>query len=309
MSSSPASHRKIILVGIDCPSAAKADPQHKIAGEVSALLGEYTDLVECVTDGIFLDVTYNKFDIPFGSRIAKMIKGEIKQRLHLQVSLGMGPTKFLARLAMRQQRPDGLVIVLPENVESFLADLPIEQLPGAGSVTRQGLAEMGIERIGQLSKTPLKPLVDRFGQRGKDLWLLSQGRDDEQVAPLELSSQLVEENSFAAPIYEREEILDALREMTTALSGRLKRRSLRGRLVTLCAVYPDQRHVIRKERLADFTDRSHDLRETVTELLDHTEAFNIGVRQLKISLAGFTGEAVEQLDLFDPARTTKDQPA
>ncbi len=306
--STPTGHRKVILVGIDSIPATMADAQRLIPDQVGELLREFTDLVECTTDAVYLDVTYNKFDIPFGGRVAKMIKSEIKRHMGLQVSIGMGPNKFLARLAMIQARPNGLVIILPEQIESFLADLPISKLPGAGTITRQRLGELGIERISQLAAAPLQLLTDRLGQRGKNLWMLSQGRDNEQVTPLGQSSQLVEEITFTATTYEREEILDALRELSSALSGRLRRRSLRGRTVSLRVVYPDRRQTVRTQRLSDFTDDFPVLLQSANDLLEYTEAWIIGVRELGIGLAGFSGEAVEQLDLFSAVELNKSQP-
>jgi len=307
-SSAPAGHRKVILVGIDSIAATKTDAQRQVSGELTELLREFTDLVEFTTDAVYLDVTYNKFDIPFGGRVAKMIKSEIKRHMGLQVSVGMGPNKFLARLAMIQARPNGLVIILPEQIESFLADLPISTLPGAGTITRQRLGELGIERISQLAAAPLQLLTDRLGQRGKDLWMLSQGRDNEQVTPLGQSSQLVEETTFAVTTYEREEILDALRELASALSGRLRRRSLIGRTVHLRVVYPDFRQTVRMQRLSDYTNHFQVLLQSASELLYRTEACEIGVRALEIGLAGFAGEAVEQLYLFSVTEQDKSQP-
>ncbi|HIL09301.1 MAG TPA: hypothetical protein EYG11_11400 [Candidatus Latescibacteria bacterium] len=305
--STPTGHRKVILVGIDSIPATKADAQRQIPDQVGELLREFTDLVEFTADAVYLDVTYNKFDIPFGGRVAKMIKSEIKRHMGLQVSIGMGPNKFLARLAMIQARPNGLVIILPEQIESFLADLPISKLPGAGTITRQRLGELGIERISQLAAAPLQLLTDRLGQRGKNLWMLSQGRDNEQVTPLGQSSQLVEETTFTATTYEREEILDALRELSSALSGRLRRRSLRGRTISLRVVYPDRRQTVRTQRLSDFTDDFPVLLQSANDLLECTEACIIGVRELGIGLAGFSGEAVEQLDLFSAVELNKSQ--
>lgn len=305
--STPTGHRKVILVGIDSIPATKADAQRQIPDQVGELLREFTDLVEFTADAVYLDVTYNKFDIPFGGRVAKMIKSEIKRHMGLQVSIGMAPNKFLARLAMIQARPNGLVIILPEQIESFLADLPISTLPGAGTITRQRLGELGIERISQLAAAPLQLLTDRLGQRGKNLWMLSQGRDNEQVTPLGQSSQLVEETTFTATTYEREEILDALRELSSALSGRLRRRSLRGRTISLRVVYPDRRQTVRTQRLSDFTDDFPVLLQSANDLLECTEACIIGVRELGIGLAGFSGEAVEQLDLFSAVELNKSQ--
>ena len=286
--------RKIVHIGID--SGSRHDTQ--ACSEFAALLREYTDWIEWGDGYAILDVTDNKLDIPFGMRIAKMIKGDIKRQLGWSVSVGLAPSKFLARLAMERQRPDGLTVVLPEQIEGFLADVPIDRLPGVGAITRQQLAAMQIERVGSLTQVPLNELVRRFGQRGSNFWHLVQGRDDDPVSPAEQFSQIREETSFATPMYTREEMHDALRELASALCGRLQRRGLQARDVTLEVRYPDFRTATRTSRLVAFTDRAQAVFAATCELLEQTEVGDLGTRLLGIGLGGFDDEEIEQLDLF-----------
>ncbi len=286
--------RKIVHLGID------SGPRHntRACTELAALLREYTDWIEWGDGYAILDVTDNKLDIPFGMRVAKMIKSDIKQQLGWSVSVGLAPSKFLARLAMEHQRPNGLTVVRPEQTGDFLADVPIDQLPGVGAVTRQQLAAMQIERVATLAQVPLNELVRRFGQRGSSLWHLAQGWDDDPVAPAEQLDQIREDTAFAAPIYTREEMCDALRALAAALCGRLQRRGLQARNVTLTVRYPDSRVATHPSRLVVFTDRAQDVFAAARELLEQTESGDLGVRLLGIGLGGFDDEDLEQLDLF-----------
>ena len=286
--------RKIIHIGVD--SGPRQNTQ--TCAEFAALLREYTDWIEWGDSYAILDVTDNKLDIPFGTRVAKMIKSDIKRQLGWSVSVGLAPSKFLARLAMEHQRPDGLTVVLPEQIGDFLADVPIDQLPGVGAITRQQLAAMQIEHIGALAQVPLNELVRHFGQRGSSFWHLAQGWDDDLVAPAEQLDQIREEISFAVPLYTREEMRDALRELAAALCGRLQRRGLQVRDVTLEVRYPDLRTATCTSRLATFTDRAQAVFTAACELLEHTEACDLGTRLLGIGLGGFADEEIEQLDLF-----------
>ena len=286
--------RKIVHIGLD------SGPHHstQACAELVALLREYTDWIEWGDDYAILDVTDNKLDIPFGTRVAKMIKSDIKRQLGWSISVGLAPSKFLAQLAMERQRPDGLTVVLPEQIEDFLADVPIDRLPGVGAVTRQQFAAMQIEHIGALVQVPLEELVRRFGQRGSSFWHLAQGWDADLVAPAEQLDQIREETSFAAPLYTREEMRDALRELASALCGRLQRRGLQARDVTLTVRYPDFRTATRTSRLGTFTDRAQPVFATAYELLEQTEADDLGTRLLGIGLGAFDDEEIEQLDLF-----------
>ena len=286
--------RKIVHIGID--SGLRHNT--RACAEFAALLCEYTDWIEWGDGYAILDVTDNKLDIPFGMRVAKMIKSDIKRQLGWRVSVGLAPSKFLARLAMEHQRPDGLTVVLPEQIGDFLADVPIDQLPGVGAVTRQQFAAMQIEHIGALAQVPLNELVRHFGQRGSSFWHLSQGWDDDPVAPAEQLDQIREEAAFSAPLYTREEMHDALRELAAALCGRLQRRGLQARDVTLEVRYPDFRTATRTSRLAAFTDRAQAVFAATCELLEQTEVGDLGTRLLGIGLGGFDDEEIEQLDLF-----------
>jgi DNA polymerase-4 len=286
--------RKIVHIGIDDGLRHNT----RTCAEFAVLLREYTDWIEWGDAYAILDVTDNKLDIPFGMRVAKMIKSDIKRQLGWSVSVGLAPSKFLAQLAMERQRPDGLTVVLPEQIGDFLADVPIDRLPGVGAVTRQQFAAMQIEHIGALAQVPLNELVRRFGQRGSSFWHLAQGWDDDPVAPAEQLDQIREETSFAAPLYTREEMHDALRELAAALGGRLQRRGLQARDVTLAVHYPDFRTATRTSRLAAFTDRAQVVSTAACELLEHTEAYDLGTRLLGIGLGGFNDEEIEQLDLF-----------
>ena len=295
MKSTPsAGRRKIIYLGLD----DTIDQDARV--ELLALLREYTDLVELTADNnAFLDITYNAFDIPFGTRVAKMIKGDIKRQLGLTISLGLGPSKFIASIAMASARPDGLTIVRPEQVADFLADAPLDLIPGVGATTCQRLAAMGVANIGQLPERA--ELARQFGQRGYRLWALAQGLDGDLVASAEQPNRIGEEKTFGSPVYDREEMQDAVRAMATALSGRLRRRKLRGQLVSIEVLYPDIVEETRSIQLSDYADAAQTLMTTGMKLLRRTEVSTRGVRRLVLSLSGFSGQATEQLDLFRQA--------
>ena len=157
---------------------------------------------------------------------------------------------------------------------------------------------MQIEYIGALAQVPLNELVRRFGQRGSSFWHLAQGRDDDPVAPAEQLDQIREEVSFAVPLYTREEMHDALRELAATLCGRLQRRGLQAHDVTLTVRYPDFRTATRTSRLAVFTDRAQAVFAAACELLEQTEDGDLGTRLLGLGLGGFDDEEMEQLDLF-----------
>src|SRR2546427_7386729 len=138
-----------------CPDAVFVPPDFTRYRTVSRLAREifkrHTDLVEPLSlDEAYLDVTENKTGLPTATRVARAIREQIRQELNLTASAGVAPNKFLAKIASDWQKPDGLFVIQPEEVDSFLFPLPVGRLPGVGKVTGEKLAKRGIQTVGDL---------------------------------------------------------------------------------------------------------------------------------------------------------------
>ena len=164
-------------------------------------------------------------------------------------------------------------------------------------------AGLGVATRGQCAGGAELPR--QCGQRGHRLWSLAQGLDCDPVAPTEQPNRIGEEKIFDAPVYDREEMRDAVRAMVAVLSGRLRRRKLRGRLVSVDVLYPDIGEETRSIQLPDYTDTAQTLMAAGIELLRRTEVSTRGVRRLGLSLGSFSGEAAEQLNLFGSAASCR----
>src|SRR5436309_10037781 len=111
----------------------------------------HTDLVEPLSlDEAYLDVTENKTGLPTATRVASAIREQIRQELSLTASAGVAPNKFLAKLASDWRKPDGLFVIQPEEVGTFLLPLPVGRLPGVGKVTEEKLEKLGIKTVSSL---------------------------------------------------------------------------------------------------------------------------------------------------------------
>ena len=278
---------------------ADFDKYRRLSAQIHAIFEAYTDLVEPVAlDEAYLDATYNKLDIPFGARVAKMIKGDIRRQLHLTASAGVAPNKFLAKIASDLDKPDGLVVVMPDQIEDFLKDLSVGKIPGVGQVTRAKLEELDLLTIGQLAAFERQEMVRLFGRRGSHLWRLANGLDDEPVTGDRDPKQVSQETTFPTDLYDPGEMGDALRELADALSGRMCRRKVKGRVVTLKVRYPDFQTVTRSQTLPFRIDRAAPILQQALQLLGRTEAHKRGVRLLGVGLSSFAEDKIEQLDLF-----------
>jgi len=294
-----------------CPRAIRVasnfDKYRRVSAQIHAVFQEYTDLIEPLSlDEAYLDVTYNKLDIPFGARVAKMIKGDIRRELNLTASAGVASNKFLAKIASDLEKPDGLVVVLPDQIVDFLKDLPVGKIPGVGQVTRTRLEELNLHTIGDLAAFERTEMTRLFDKRGSHLWRLANGEDDEPVTAERDPKQVSQETTFPTDLYDSGEMHDVLRELADELSGRVRRRKIKGRVVTLKVRYPDFQTVTRSQTMPFHIDRAAPILQQALQLLERTEADERGVRLLGLGLAGFEEEQTKQLDLFAAPEETHD---
>src|SRR5438132_7889569 len=166
-----------------CPDAVFVPPDFTRYRTVSRLAREifkrHTDLVEPLSlDEAYLDVTENKTGLPTATRVASAIREQVRQELSLTASAGVAPNKFLAKLASDWRKPDGLFVIQPEDVDTFLLPLPVGRLPGVGKVTEEKLEKLGIKTVGDLRKLELFLLEKHFGRYGLRLHELARGVDD-----------------------------------------------------------------------------------------------------------------------------------
>src|SRR5436309_14081008 len=142
------------------------------------VLRRYTPQVEPISiDEAFLDVTGSARLFGNGRTIATSIKDAIKSEVGLTVSVGVGTTKLVAKIASDLRKPDGLVVVPPGDEAEFLAPLPIARLWGVGPSTATALRDFGVATIGDLANLDRSALVRRFGKHGASLVDRAHGRD------------------------------------------------------------------------------------------------------------------------------------
>src|SRR5260370_12763007 len=148
-----------------CPDGIFLPPEFVRYRVVSRIVREifkrHTDLVEPLSlDEAYLDVTENKTGLPTATRVASAIRQQIRQELHLTASAGVAPNKFLAKIASDWRKPDGLFVIQPGDVDTFLSPLTVGRLPGVGKVTGDKLDKLGILTVNDLRGLSL-PVIHR----------------------------------------------------------------------------------------------------------------------------------------------------
>jgi DNA polymerase-4 len=176
-------------------------------------------------DEAYLDVTENKTGLPTATRVASAIREQIRQELHLTASAGVAPNKFLAKIASDWRKPDGLFVIQPGDVDTFLSPLPVGRLPGVGKVTGEKLDKLGIRTVGDLRSLDLPTLEGRFGRYGLRLHELSRGLDNSQVVPDRPTQSMSAEDTFEhdVPLKETEPMIRLLAEKIWSTSRKESR--------------------------------------------------------------------------------------
>ena len=210
-----------------CPQAVFVAPDFTrykaVSRQVREIFGRHTGLVEPLSlDEAYLDVTANTSALPSATATAEAIRAAIREETQLTASAGVAPNKFVAKIASDFRKPDGLFVVRPHQVESFLAPLPVGRLPGVGRVMERKLAELGIAVVADLRGFAVDDLERRFGRWGRRLHELSFGIDERPVVSERPTLQVSAEDTFEQDLLldEVEPHIRRLAEKTWAGYGR-----------------------------------------------------------------------------------------
>jgi DNA polymerase-4 len=208
-----------------CPAAIFVPPDfiryRAVSRQVRAIFQLHTDLIEPLSlDEAYLDVTENKTSLPTATRVASAIRRQIREELSLTASAGVAPNKFLAKIASDWRKPDGLFVIKPDDVDTFLQPLPVGRIPGVGKVTEKILQDLGIHTVGDLRARDRSALEGRFGRYGVRLYELARGIDHSAVVPDRPTKSISAEDTFERdlPLAETEPTILRLAEKVWAAS-------------------------------------------------------------------------------------------
>ena len=208
-----------------CPNATFLPPDfpryRAVSRQVRDIFRRHTDLIESLSlDEAYLDVTQNKMGLPTATQVARAIREQIRTELQLTASAGVAPNKFLAKIASDWKKPDGLFVIQPDEVDSFLISLPVGRVPGVGRVTEEKLQSLGVQTIGDLRLFELPTLERQFGRYGVRLYELARGVDESAVVPDRPTKSISVEDTFEHDLLlsETEPMIRRLAELTWAAS-------------------------------------------------------------------------------------------
>jgi len=235
-----------------CPDVVIISPNfpkyRQVSGQVMSILRDVTPLVEPLSlDEAYLDVTENAWGEPLGVNVARRVKAAIRETTGLTASAGVAPNKFLAKIASGWRKPDGLTVVAPERIESFLQQLPIDALWGVGPVTAKRLRACGIERVVDVRTADPKVLRDAVGSSVEWLQKLAVGEDDRPVEPNRATKSSSSEITYSEDLTDLVRIRQEIAKMARDNALWLGRKRLTARTVTIKIRYDDFTTITRSQ--------------------------------------------------------------
>ena len=296
-----------------CPDAICVRPRighySDVSKQIFAVFHEFTPLVQGLSlDEAFLDVSASLGALGSAEHIAREIKRRVRERTELTASVGVAPNKLVAKIASDLHKPDGLVIVLPDEVRDLLDPLPIRKLFGLGAKTAPKVEALGIHTLGDLRQAAPSRLRPIFGRYTERLQQRAAGIDDRPVVPDEDEKQISAEETFEADISEPARLHVEINRLADKACSRLRARNLAGGCVTVKIRRGDFTTYTRQRAFEPRTQETRVVARIAGELLD---AFLASQPRAALRLLGVgvsdLGEEV-QADLFaDPGSTRNRQ--
>ena len=271
----------------------------EVSEEVREILHELGDVVREVSiDEAYLDVTdRTAWDVAEG--FARHVKQRIDREVGVPASVGAAPNMSTAKLASDHDKPNGLVVVPPEDVQSFLAPIGVGDVHGVGPVRARELRDMGIHTAGDLANADQAELVDRFGDRGRELYMRARGIDPRPVEPRGKPKSLSRESSIPDGTDDFDAIREQVRTLADAVADRAQRKEALYRTIGVKVVTPPYDVNTRAHSLPGPVDDPGLLHETTQELLDEFKGETVRKVGVRVSNLSFAGGDQASLDGFD----------
>lgn len=296
-----------------CPQLilATADPAKysHACGELHTIWKDFTPLVEMFSiDEAFLDITGCEALLGDPLQIAISIKERIWQEQGLTCSIGIAPNKLLAKLGSDLQKPDGIVLISPEDIDTVLENLPVHEICGIGPSLTRSLASLGIRTCGELGRACPRELTGHFGVMGQRLQEMGRGIDGDPVVPLE-QQQAEESKSIGHSMTLAEDCMDNtmierhILHLSEKVGRRLRRGMYSGRTVTLTLRYADFHTFSKQRRLRQAVDHGLEIHAATVGILREV-ALQQPIRLVGVSVSHLEKNA-PQMALFDDDRKRK----
>ncbi|MBW2631668.1 MAG: DNA polymerase IV [Deltaproteobacteria bacterium] len=291
-----------------CPEAVFLPPRmsryKELSSKIMSILREFSPLVEPVSiDEAYIDITGCEKLFGGVREIALRIKERIKKRLGLTCSLGAAPNKFLAKIASDMDKPDGLTIIMPEDVDQFIESLPIHKVPGVGKNTHDKLKLMGVKTLRDVNKYPEGVLVRRFGAFGHRLVKLADGIDRSVVTPVSETKSVSAEETLPGDTEDKNVLGKYILKQSEKIGRELRKLGIKARTINVKIKHSDFKQVTRSVTIKEPTQSSEVIIREASQLLENYRMSD-KARLIGVGVSNFVS-GVEQIqtDIFEQDNT------
>jgi DNA polymerase IV (DinB-like DNA polymerase) len=203
--------------------------------QVMEIIGKYSqDFQQVGNDEAYLDLSDNCLDFDEAKDVAQEIQKKIRKEVGITISIGIAPTKSLAKIASDYNKPNGLTLFTPENFKAMLKDKDIICIPGIGKKTKINFFKKGIKTIGDILNTPLSTMITLFGKHGKWIWDVINGTDNQKVKEFhERRKSISAERTFFTDTEDFNEILSKITEINRKIHRTVIKHHITYRTITL----------------------------------------------------------------------------
>ncbi len=286
-----------------CPDAVVIKPNFAKYKEDSRRIHEKLDKLTPLIQPLSLDeawIDLTGTERLHGATPAQMLarlQAEIERDIGLTVSVGLAPNKFLAKIASELDKPRGFSAIGAAEAQAFLADKPVNILPGVGPATVASLAEIGLRTVGDIAAADLKLLANRLGSGGLRLHRLAHGQDSRIVDPDQARKTISAETTFNDDLHKREDLEDELWPLCEKVAKQARKEGVAGRVATLKLRTPDFKIHTRRRTLAVPTQTARTLFQVARELLA-AEPRGLAYRLIGAGLTEFVDADTAGADMF-----------
>ncbi|MDM8010309.1 MAG: DNA polymerase IV [Parasphingorhabdus sp.] len=262
----------------------------EVSQQIRAIFRMHSDLVEPLSlDEAYIDVTQDKMGIGNATRIAEMIRAEIRKQTGLTASAGVSYNKFIAKIASDQNKPDGICVIKPHQGADFVAQLPVRRFFGVGPKTAERMAKLNIHTGADLRAQSQEFLRQHFGKSAGYLFRASRGVDHREVRAHRIRKSVGGERTYSDDLVSDTELQDALEHIIDIVWTSIEKCEARGRTVTLKAKYADFRQVTRSQSVDHYVADKNEFAGIGRDLLASIMPVENGVRLLGLTLGNLEG--------------------
>jgi DNA polymerase IV (DinB-like DNA polymerase) len=266
----------------------------QVSKKVMDVLRSYADGFEQVgVDEAFVEETKStEGDFEKARSLAQAIKDKVRAQLGLSCSIGVGPNKLVSKVAADEEKPNGLTIIKPEEVEHFLFPLPVRRLIGVGVKTEERMRDMGINTIGDLAKFDVQRLIDIFGKKlGTYFHNAAQGLDDDPVEEKGEAESFSRIATLKQDSHDLALVLEKADQLCEEIHITLVQQKLSFKTVGIVAFMKDLTVYSRSKTLENQTNAIEIMRQTVKELYAKLlSEVQFDVRRVGVKVSGFARE-------------------